>query len=98
MAGVGLVCVGAGWCLTYIPGTAILADATNLMERGTLFGANDAIVSIFGGAVTILAGFAYTTWGVVGLGALGALCGLLPIGAGLRRRGLSMPIPVEQRG
>jgi MFS family permease len=98
VAGVGLVFVGAGWCLTYIPGTAVLADATGLVERGTLFGANDAIVSIFGGAVTLLAGFVFTSWGVVGLGALGALCGLLPIGAGLQRRGLSMPVPAGQRG
>jgi len=44
-AGAGLFLVGAGWCFTYVPGTAVLADATAVEERGTLFGANDAIVS-----------------------------------------------------
>jgi len=77
----GLFCVGAGWCLTYIPGSAILADATSFEERGTLFGTNDAVVSLFGATMTILAGFLYAGWGVLGLAFLGLGCGALPFAA-----------------
>lgn len=86
LAGVGLFCVGAGWCLTYIPGSAILADATSFEERGTLFGTNDAVVSLFGATMTILAGFLYAGWGVLGLAFLGLGCGALPFGAGFALR------------
>ncbi|MFA5896187.1 MAG: hypothetical protein WC985_04705 [Thermoplasmata archaeon] len=95
LAGVGLFCVGAGWCLTYIPGSVILADATSFEERGTLFGTNDAVVSLFGATMTILAGFLYAGWGVLGLAFLGLGCGALPFAAGfaLRRHRVARAVP-----
>ncbi len=91
IAGVGLFFVGAGWCFTYIPGSAILADSATFAERGTLFGTNDAVVSVFGGTMTIVAGFLYNTFGVVGLALLGLVCGTVPLVAGtaLRRHQVS---------
>lgn len=86
LAALGLFLVGFGWCFTFIPGTAILADASTVEERGGLFGTNDAAVSIVGGAATLLAGFAYASWGVFGLAVLAGGLALLPIIAGLRLR------------
>lgn len=95
LAGIGLFCVGAGWCFTFIPGTAILADSTTLQERGTLIGTNDAVASVFGATVTVAAGIAYSAWGAAGISILGAACALLPLAAGaaLQRNGLPHPLP-----
>ena len=93
IAGAGLFLVGAGWCFTYVPGTAVLADATAVEERGTLFGANDAIVSVVGATVVLVAGAAFAAWGSVGLGVVGAACGLLPLAAGLIVRRPSPRVP-----
>lgn len=94
VAGIGLALVGAGWCFTFIPGTAILADLTSFEERGTLFGVNDVIVAVAGGIVTILAGFLFSTYGLRTLGAFGAGLGLLPLAAGLLLRERRTPSPV----
>jgi len=91
--GFGLALVGAGWCFTFIPGTAILADATSLEERGTLFGMNDVIVAVAGGLATILAGFVFFLWGLPGLGSFGATLGLLAVAAGAVLRRGSVPAP-----
>lgn len=86
VAGAGLFLVGAGWCFTFIPGTALLADATSLEERGLLFGINDAIVAIVGGAAVLLAGFAFAYWNSWGLALVGASLAALPLIASLRLR------------
>lgn len=82
VAGIGLALVGAGWCFTFIPGTAILADAASFEERGTLFGMNDVIVAIAGGLATILAGFVFFVWGLAALGVFGGSLGILAFVAG----------------
>jgi MFS family permease len=91
LAGFGLALVGAGWCFTFIPGTAILADACAYQERGTLFGVNDVFVAIAGGLATIFAGFVFFVWGLPGLGGFGALFGLVAGGAGVILQRTSPP-------
>ncbi len=93
VAGIGLALVGAGWCFTFIPGTAILADLTSFEERGTLFGVNDVIVAVAGGVVTILAGFLFSTYGIGALGAFGAGLALLPLAAGFTLQDRRTPSP-----
>ena len=86
IAAVGLFAVGAGWCLTYVPGTALLADAVPYEERGSLIGANDMIVAVVGAAVTLLAGAGFALWGPAGLAAIGAACAAGPVAAAVRLR------------
>ncbi len=92
VAGIGLALVGAGWCFTFIPGTAILADLTSFEERGTLFGLNDVIVAVGGGVVTIVAGFLFSAYGIAALGAFGAGLGVLPLAAGFMLREKRTPL------
>lgn len=86
VAGLGLFLVGAGWCMTFIPGTALLADSAPFDERGTLFGANDATVAIVGSISVVAAGVAFSSLGVVGLAVLGSALAALPFIAGVALR------------
>lgn len=97
VAGIGLFLVGAGWCFTFIPGTALLADATTLEERGALFGTNDAIVAIVGGSVVLAAGLAFSLANSIGLAAVGVSLGVVPIvaAANLRRGAARRTVATE---
>ncbi len=56
-----LFSLSAGWCMTFIPETALIADSSSFEERGSLFGTNDAAVAAVGGICVILAGVAFST-------------------------------------
>lgn len=75
----GMFAIGVGWNVAFVAATAMLADATEPLERGKLLGLTDFVAYGTGAVGTLLAGVIVDRWGLGSLAALGTGLALLPV-------------------
>jgi MFS family permease len=67
-----LFLLGLGWNLSYVAGSALLADALTPAEKGRMQGVNDLLVGGAAAAATLLGGVVMAVSGYVAMGLIGA--------------------------
>jgi len=82
--------VGLGWNISFVAATAELTALTTAAERGSVIGFSDLLAGSSGALITLLAGVAANTIGLVGLSVAGATLALLPVISVLRGRQLKV--------
>lgn len=71
--------IGLGWNIAFVAATAELTALTSATERGSVIGFSDLLAGASGAAITLLAGVAANTIGLMGLSIAGAALVLLPV-------------------
>ncbi|HWQ94865.1 MAG TPA: MFS transporter, partial [Gammaproteobacteria bacterium] len=71
--------IGLGWNIAFVAATAELTALTSAAERGSIIGFSDLLAGASGAAITLLAGAAANTIGLMGLSIAGAALALLPV-------------------
>ncbi len=71
--------IGLGWNIAFVAATAQLTALTTAAERGSVIGFSDLLAGASGALITLLAGVAANSIGLMGLSVAGALLALLPI-------------------
>lgn len=85
--------IGLGWNIAFVSATAELTALTSAAERGSVIGFSDLLAGASGAVITLLAGVAANTIGLVGLSVAGATLSLLPvIGILYQRRRCAPPL------
>lgn len=85
--------IGLGWNIAFVAATAELTVLTTAAERGSIIGFSDLLAGASGAVITLLAGVAANTIGLVGLSVVGAALSLLPvIGIGWLRHRRGAPL------
>ncbi len=84
--GLTLFGLGLGWNLSYVGGSALLADALRPRERARFQGLTDTLVGTASAVGSLGSGVVFAAIGYAAMGMVGAAVSLLPIGAVLWRR------------
>jgi MFS family permease len=82
--GVALFLLGLGWNFCYVAGSALLADRLTPSERPRVQALNDSLLTVMAGAGSAFSGVVFSRSGYSAMGALAAICALLPLALGLR--------------
>jgi MFS family permease len=70
---VALFLLGLGWNLSYVAGSALLADALTPAEKGAMQGVNDLMVGGAGALATFGGGLIMAASGYAAMGIIGAV-------------------------
>jgi len=77
---IALFLLGLGWNFTYVGGSAMLADELSPAERAKTQGVNDLLIGLVTAAGSVISGLIFATSGYAGMGIVGAILSLIPLG------------------